>query len=152
MWRGAPEHRCILGWPRAVSTSLSVRAQASQAPQEGRDAIDRTPDQIWNDIRDELRHATPEFKYQPLDRAVELAAVAPTQLYVRAQENIRTRRKRYLPLLRRRRPPASNRRAVIEIVGTGWVGPDRRRRVRFGNPAPNRSEPTETPSTPSSNS
>jgi chromosomal replication initiator protein len=84
------------------------------------------PDQIWNDIRDELRHATPEFKYHIWIEPLELAAVSANTLYVRAPEHIRTSvAERYLPLLRRAAVARFDRRAVIEIVGPGWVGPDR---------------------------
>jgi chromosomal replication initiator protein len=84
------------------------------------------PDQIWNDIRDELRHVTPEFKYHIWIEPLELAAVSANTLYVRAPEHIRTSvAERYLPLLRRAAVARFDRRAVVEIVGPGWVGTDR---------------------------
>ncbi len=83
------------------------------------------PDQIWNDIRDELRRATPEFKYHIWLEPLELAAVSANTLYVRAPEHIRTSvAERYLPLLRRAAAARFDRRAVVEIVGPAWVGPD----------------------------
>jgi chromosomal replication initiator protein len=83
------------------------------------------PDQIWNDIRDELRRATPEFKYHIWLEPLELAAVSANTLYVRAPEHIRTSvAERYLPLLRRAAAARFDRRAVVEIVGPAWVAPD----------------------------
>jgi chromosomal replication initiator protein len=83
------------------------------------------PDQIWNDIRDELRRVTPEFKYHIWIEPLELAAVSANTLYVRAPEHIRTSvAERYLPLLRRAAVARFDRRAVVEIVGPAWVGPD----------------------------
>jgi chromosomal replication initiator protein len=83
------------------------------------------PDQIWNDIRDELRRATPEFKYHIWLEPLQLAAVSANTLYVRAPEHIRTSvAERYLPLLRRAAAARFDPRAVVEIVGPAWVGPD----------------------------
>jgi chromosomal replication initiator protein len=81
------------------------------------------PDQIWNDIRAELRHATPEFKYHIWIEPLELAGVNAKTLYIRAPEHIRTSvTERYLPLLRRAAATRFDRHAVVEIVGPGWVG------------------------------
>jgi chromosomal replication initiator protein len=100
------------------------------------------PDQIWNDIRDELRHATPEFKYHIWIEPLELAAVSATTLYIRAPEHIRTSvAERYLPLLRRAAAARFDRRAVIELVGPGWAGPDRSADVSVPEP---RAEPVES--------
>jgi chromosomal replication initiator protein len=82
-------------------------------------------DQIWSDIRDELRRATPEFKYHIWIEPLELAAVRGTQLYVRAPEHIRTSvSERYLPLLRHAATARFDRRATVEIVGPAWRGAD----------------------------
>jgi chromosomal replication initiator protein len=100
------------------------------------------PDQIWNDIRDELRRVTPEFKYHIWIEPLELAAVNANTLYVRAPEHIRTSvAERYLPLLRRAAVARFDRRAVIEIVGPAWVGPD----PPDDRPAPQRPLLADTP-------
>jgi chromosomal replication initiator protein len=81
-----------------------------------------SPEQIWTDIRAELRTATAEFKYHIWIEPLELAAVREHTLYVRAPEHIRTSvTERYLPLLRRAAAATFDRRAVVEIVGTGWI-------------------------------
>ena len=81
-----------------------------------------SPEEIWNDVRDELRRATPEFKYNIWIDPLELAAVRENRLYVRAPEHIRTSvTERYLPLLRRAASARFDRRATVEIVGPGWV-------------------------------
>jgi chromosomal replication initiator protein len=88
-----------------------------------------SPEQIWTDIRDELRSATAEFKYHIWIEPLELAGLHENTLYVRAPEHIRTSvTERYLPLLRRAAAARFDRRAVVEIVGPGWVAasePDR---------------------------
>jgi chromosomal replication initiator protein len=90
------------------------------------------PDEIWNDIRDELRRATPEFKYHIWIEPLGLAAVRGHTLYVRAPEHIRTSvTERYLPLLRRAAVTRFDRHAVVEIVGPGWAAPE-----DSPNPAP----------------
>ncbi len=81
-----------------------------------------SPEQIWIDIREELRSSTAEFKYHIWIEPLELAAVSDTTLYVRAPEHIRTSvTERYLPLLRRAAAKRFDRRAVVEIVEPGWV-------------------------------
>jgi chromosomal replication initiator protein len=80
------------------------------------------PDEIWNDVRDELRRSVQEFKYNIWIDPLELAAVRENTLYVRAPEHIRTSvTERYLPLLRRAAAARFDRRATVEIVGPGWV-------------------------------
>ena len=80
------------------------------------------PDEIWNDIRAELRRVVPEFKYHIWIEPLDLAAVRGSTLYVRAPEHIRTSvAERYLPLLRRAAVARFDRRAVVEIVGAGWT-------------------------------
>ena len=84
-----------------------------------------SPEQIWTDIRDELRSATAEFKYHIWIEPLELAGLHENTLYVRAPEHIRTSvTERYLPLLRRAAASRFDRRAVVEIVGPGWVAAD----------------------------
>ena len=79
-------------------------------------------EEIWNDVRDELRRATPEFKYNIWIDPLELAGVRDNTLYVRAPEHIRTSvTERYLPLLRRAAVARFDPRATVEIVGPGWV-------------------------------
>jgi chromosomal replication initiator protein len=84
-------------------------------------------DQIWDDIRAELREATPDFKFHIWIEPLELAGLRDTTLYVRAPEHIRTSvSERYLPLLRRAAASRFDRRAVVEVVGADWSppGPD----------------------------
>jgi chromosomal replication initiator protein len=84
------------------------------------------PDQIWNDIREELRRETPDFKFHIWIEPLELAEIRGNTLYVRAPEHIRTSvSERYLPLLRRAAASRFDRRAVVEVVGTGWRPPAR---------------------------
>jgi chromosomal replication initiator protein len=84
-----------------------------------------SPDQIWSDIRDELRRGTPEFKYHIWIEPLELAAIRRNTLYVRAPEYIRTSvTERYLPLLRHAAAARLDRRATVEIVGPAWSGAD----------------------------
>ena len=60
------------------------------------------PDEIWDDIRDELRRETPDFKFHIWIDPLELAGVHGLTVYVRAPEHIRMSvAERYLPLLRR---------------------------------------------------
>ncbi len=81
-------------------------------------------DAIWDDIRDELRRETPDFKFHIWIEPLELAAIRGHTLYVRAPEHIRTSvSERYLPLLRRAAARRFDRRAVVEIVGVGWTPP-----------------------------
>jgi chromosomal replication initiator protein len=81
-------------------------------------------DQIWDDIREELRRETPDFKFHIWIEPLELAGVNGTTLYVRAPEHIRTSvSERYLPLLRRAATQRFDRKAVVEVVGAGWSPP-----------------------------
>jgi chromosomal replication initiator protein len=81
-------------------------------------------DQLWDDIRDELRRATPDFKFHIWIEPLELAGVQGKTLYVRAPEHIRTSvAERYLPLLRRAAAQRFDNHAVVEVVGPGWSAP-----------------------------
>jgi chromosomal replication initiator protein len=81
-------------------------------------------DQLWDDIRDELRSETPDFKFHIWIEPLELAAVHGKTLYVRAPEHIRTSvAERYLPLLRRAAVKRFDRHALVEVVGPGWCEP-----------------------------
>jgi chromosomal replication initiator protein len=78
-------------------------------------------DQLWDDIRDELRRETPDFKFHIWIEPLELAAVSGKTLYVRAPEHIRTSvAERYLPLLRRAAVRRFDAQAVVEVVGAAW--------------------------------
>ena len=78
-------------------------------------------DQLWDDIRDELRRETPDFKFHIWIEPLELAAVRAKTLYVRAPEHIRTSvAERYLPLLRRAAARRFDPHAVVEVVGPAW--------------------------------
>jgi chromosomal replication initiator protein len=81
-------------------------------------------DQLWDDIRAELRRETPDFKFHIWIEPLELAAVLGKTLYIRAPEHIRTSvAERYLPLLRRAAASRFDGRAVVEVVGPGWSPP-----------------------------
>jgi chromosomal replication initiator protein len=81
-------------------------------------------DQLWDDIRDELRRDTPAFKFHIWLEPLELAAVLGKTLYVRAPEHIRTSvAERYLPLLRRAASQRFDAHAVVEVVGPAWAPP-----------------------------
>ena len=81
-------------------------------------------DQIWDDIREELRNETPDFKFQIWIEPLELAAISGKTLFVRAPEHIRTSvSERYLPLLRRAAASRFDRRAVVQVVGAQWSPP-----------------------------
>jgi chromosomal replication initiator protein len=81
-------------------------------------------DQLWDDIREELRSETPDFKFHIWIDPLELAAVHGKTLYVRAPEHIRTSvADRYLPLLRRAAIRRFDRHALVEVVGSGWCEP-----------------------------
>jgi chromosomal replication initiator protein len=81
-------------------------------------------DEIWDDIRDELRKETPDFKFHIWIDPLELAAVHGLAVYVRAPEHIRTSvAERYLPLLRRAAATRFDERATVEVVGTDWKAP-----------------------------
>ncbi len=81
-------------------------------------------DQLWDDIRDELRRDTPDFKFHIWIDPLELAGVDGKTLYVRAPEHIRTSvAERYLPLLRRAAARRFDPHAVVEVVGADWSQP-----------------------------
>jgi chromosomal replication initiator protein len=82
------------------------------------------PDEIWDDIRDELRRETPEFKFHIWLEPLQLAAVRGSTVYIRAPDHIRTSvAERYLPLLRRAAAARFDEQAVVEVVGDGWEPP-----------------------------
>jgi chromosomal replication initiator protein len=80
-------------------------------------------DQLWNDILNELRRETPDFKFHIWIEPLELAGVRGTTLYIRAPEHVRTSvRERYVPLLRQAARRHFDRAATVEIVGAEWSG------------------------------
>jgi chromosomal replication initiator protein len=82
------------------------------------------PDEIWDDIRAELRRETPDFKFHIWLEPLELAAVRGSTVYVRAPEHIRTSvAERYLPLLRRAAAARFDEQAIVEVVGADWQPP-----------------------------
>jgi chromosomal replication initiator protein len=82
------------------------------------------PDEIWDDIRDELRRETPDFKFHIWIDPLELAGVHGLTVYVRAPEHIRMSvAERYLPLLRRAAAARFDAHATVEVVGAGWEAP-----------------------------
>jgi chromosomal replication initiator protein len=82
-------------------------------------------DQLWDEIREDLRRETPDFKFQIWLEPLELAAVRANVLYVRAPDHIRTSvRERYVPLLRRSARARVDPRAVVEIVDGSWQPTD----------------------------
>ena len=82
------------------------------------------PDEIWDDIRDELRRETPDFKFHIWIDPLELAAVHGLTVYVRAPEHIRMSvAERYLPLLRRAAAARFDAHATVEVVGRRLEGP-----------------------------
>jgi chromosomal replication initiator protein len=81
-------------------------------------------DHLWDDIRDELRGDTPDFKFHLWIDPLELAGIHGKTLYVRAPEHIRTSvAERYLPLLRRAAAARFDPHAVVEVVGPAWSAP-----------------------------
>jgi chromosomal replication initiator protein len=79
---------------------------------------------IWEDIRDELRRETPDFKFHIWLEPLGLAGIDGRTLYVRAPEHIRTWvTERYLPLLREAATRRFDPRAVVEVVDEAWQGP-----------------------------
>jgi chromosomal replication initiator protein len=79
------------------------------------------PDEIWDDIRGELRRETPDFKFHIWLEPLELAAIRGTTVFVRAPEHIRTSVvERYLPVLRRAAAAGFHAGAVVEVVGEDW--------------------------------
>ena len=88
----------------------------------------RPLDQIWDDIREELRSETPDFKFQIWLEPLELAGVSGKTLFVRAPEHIRTSvSERYLPLLRGAAARRFDPHAVVQVVGAHWSPPAERR-------------------------
>jgi chromosomal replication initiator protein len=82
------------------------------------------PDEIWDDIREELRRETPDFKFHIWLEPLRLAAVRGSTVYVRAPEHIRTSvAERYLPLLRRAAAARFDEHAIVEVVGADWEPP-----------------------------
>jgi chromosomal replication initiator protein len=82
------------------------------------------PDEIWDDIRTELRRETPDFKFHIWLEPLQLAAVRGSTVYVRAPEHIRTSvAERYLPLLRRAAAARFDEHAIVEVVGADWEPP-----------------------------
>jgi chromosomal replication initiator protein len=81
-------------------------------------------DQIWDDIREDLRSETPDFKFQIWIEPLELAGISGKTLFVKAPEHIRTSvSERYLPLLRRAAARRFDQRAVVQVVGAHWSPP-----------------------------
>jgi chromosomal replication initiator protein len=81
-------------------------------------------DQLWDDIRAEVRRETPDFKFHIWIEPLELAGVRGKTLYIRAPEHIRTSvAERYLPLLRRAAVRRFDGQAVVEVVGPAWSPP-----------------------------
>ncbi|HEX6583551.1 MAG TPA: chromosomal replication initiator protein DnaA [Thermoleophilaceae bacterium] len=98
------------------------------------------PDEIWDDIRDELRRETPDFKFHIWLEPLQLAAVRGNTVYVRAPEHIRTSvAERYLPLLRRAVAARFDEQAIVEVVGAGWEPPAAERPAR-GAGSPQRAD------------
>jgi chromosomal replication initiator protein len=86
--------------------------------------VPQPPDEIWDDIRDELRRETPDFKFHIWLEPLQLAAVRGSTVYVRAPEHIRTSvAERYLPLLRRAAAARFDEHAIVEVVGADWEPP-----------------------------
>jgi chromosomal replication initiator protein len=78
-------------------------------------------DQLWDDIRDELRRETPDFKFHIWLDPLRPAAIDGKRLVVRAPEHIRTWvEERYLPLLRKAASRSLEDGVSVEIVGDGW--------------------------------
>jgi chromosomal replication initiator protein len=93
-------------------------------------------DQLWDDIRAELRRETPDFKFHIWIEPLELAGVRGKTLYIRAPEHIRTSvAERYLPLLRRAAVRRFDGQAVVEVVGPAWSPPAADAPAEPGHPA-----------------
>ena len=98
-------------------------------------------DQIWDDIREDLRQETPDFKFHIWIEPLELAGVSGSTLFVRAPEHIRSSvADRFLPLLRRAAARRFDRRAMVQVVGASWSPPAE----ETGRPAPAGDPPTGT--------
>ena len=81
-------------------------------------------DEIWDDIREELRADTADFKFHIWIEPLVLAGLRGRTLYIRAPEHIRTSvAERYLPLLRRAAQRRFDERATVEVVGVEWRAP-----------------------------
>jgi chromosomal replication initiator protein len=81
-------------------------------------------DEIWDNIREELRAGTPDFKFHIWIEPLELVGLRDGTLYIRAPEHIRTSvGERYLPLLRRAAQRSFDERATVEVVGAEWRAP-----------------------------
>ena len=110
-----------------------------KAPRRVADCLCRSNSiQLWDDIREELRSETPDFKFHIWIEPLELAAVHGKTLYVRAPEHIRTSvAERYLPLLRRAAVKRFDRHARSRSSGrAGQRRPSRRRRAGRRRDAP----------------
>jgi chromosomal replication initiator protein len=82
-------------------------------------------DELWDDIRRELRRETPDFKFHIWLEPLKLAGIHGHTLYVHAPDHIRTSvTERYLPLLRRAAAACFDRRAIVEIVDGTWRSTD----------------------------
>src|ERR687896_2621309 len=129
--RGRAERRlgrCMLGKPRAArprrSGPFPLSSSFDQGPRGGSRPPVPSPDEIWDDIREELRRETPDFKFQIWIEPLELAGISGKTLFVRAPEHIRTSvSERYLPLLRRAAARRFDPRAVVQVVGAHWSPP-----------------------------
>jgi chromosomal replication initiator protein len=94
-------------------------------------------DQLWDEIRAELRSETPDFKFHIWIEPLELAALRGKTLYVRAPEHIRTSvAERYLPLLRRAAARRFDPHATVEVVGPAWSEPAADERPTAHGPEP----------------
>jgi chromosomal replication initiator protein len=79
---------------------------------------------VWNEIRDELRRETPDFKFHIWLEPLELAGIEGVTLFVRAPEHLRTWvTERYLGLLRQAAVRRFQAGAAVEIVGAAWRPP-----------------------------
>jgi chromosomal replication initiator protein len=83
---------------------------------------------VWEDIRDELRRQTPDFKFHIWLEPLELAGADGSTLYVRAPEHIRTWvAQRYVTLLREAARKRFDAGASVEVVGEDWQPPEPKR-------------------------
>jgi chromosomal replication initiator protein len=102
-----------------AAQSLLIHWSRSSSPEGGLRLP--VPPQLWQDMRDELRRQTPDFKFNIWLEPLELAGVEGSIVYVRAPEHIRTWvAQRYLPLLRAAAGRAYRKDASVEVVGEGW--------------------------------
>jgi chromosomal replication initiator protein len=78
--------------------------------------------QIWDDVREELRRETPDFKFHIWLDPLELAGLQGRTLLVRAPEHIRTWvEERYLPLLNRAAARRFDEGATVRVVPEDWT-------------------------------